>query len=312
MSFGISVCVCVCVCVCVVADVMQVSNWSLWWEALCFSISFPCCLLRATARFDCFHSVYIKLWMNSKNTINTVCPHLMTDFEWNLPDYDTHTHTYAYIYIYIYTRGGTVHVFVPSSHGMGISVRCVRSYNEYRQFTPSQEYGARSNATLFNNSLQNNNECELHTWKQSPLDSDHVQILNTSLTWTDKEVYFKGLHTQLFAKWIFVLVYPTSFIRHKSKYSITFSYLRCNISECETIIYYANDRLLLQSRFNGDTEVGALMFGSLYFNFINSAVKLAMLERMCVCVCVCARAMARSLQLFPYTSRINFKHLLSY
>ncbi len=119
-------------------------------------------------------------------------------------------------------------------------------------------------------------------------------------------------------------MYPTSFIRHKSKYSIIFSYLRCNISECETIIYYANDRLLLQSRFNGDTEVGALMFGSLYFNFINSAVKLAMLGRMCVCVCVrvcvcvcvcvCARAraMARSLQLFPYISRINFKHLLSY
>ncbi len=213
----------------------------------------------------------------------------------------THMHIYIYIYIYIYffffcclffcfyiyTRGGTVHVFVPSSHGMGISVRCVRSYNEYRQFTPSQEYGARSNATLFNNSLQNNNECELHTWKQSPLDSDHVQILNTSLTWTDK-----GLHTQLFAKWSFVLVYPTSFIRHKSKNSIIFSYLRCNVSECETIIYYANDRLLLQSRFNGDTEVGALMLGSLYFNFINSAVKLAMLERMCVCVCVCACACA--------------------
>ncbi len=45
----------------------------------------------------------------------------------------------------------------------------------------------------------------------------------------------------------------------------------------------------------------------------------------CVCQCVCARAcvcvcarvrvcvcVTRSLQLFPYTSRINFKHLLSY
>ncbi len=61
---------------------------------------------------------------------------------------------------------------------------------------------------------------------------------------------------------------------------------------------------------NGDTEAGALMFGSLYFILIKYqlAVKLAMLELMCVC----ARAPARSLQLFPYTSRINFKHVLSY
>ncbi len=43
---------------------------------------------------------------------------------------------------------------------------------------------------------------------------------------------------------------------------------------------------------NGDTEVGALMFGSLYFILIKYqlAVKLAMLELMCAsaCVCVCA------------------------
>ncbi len=60
---------------------------------------------------------------------------------------------------------------------------------------------------------------------------------------------------------------------------------------------------------NGDTEEAALMFGSLYFILIRYqlAVKLAMLELMCVCVCVCVRAPARSLQLFPYTSRINFK-----
>ncbi len=40
---------------------------------------------------------------------------------------------------------------------------------------------------------------------------------------------------------------------------------------------------------NGDTEVGALMFGSLYFILIKYqlAVKLAMLELMCF-VCVCA------------------------
>ncbi len=64
---------------------------------------------------------------------------------------------------------------------------------------------------------------------------------------------------------------------------------------------------------NGDTEAAALMFGSLYFILIKYqlAVKLALLELMCF-VCVCAHAPARSLQLFPYTSRINFKHLLSY
>ncbi len=46
---------------------------------------------------------------------------------------------------------------------------------------------------------------------------------------------------------------------------------------------------------NGDTEAGALMFGSLYFILIKYqlAVKLAMLELMCACVrvhacaCVC-------------------------
>ncbi len=48
---------------------------------------------------------------------------------------------------------------------------------------------------------------------------------------------------------------------------------------------------------NGDTEETALMFGSLYFILIKYqlAVKLAMLELMCVhecvreCVCVCVR-----------------------
>ncbi len=154
-------------------------------------------------------------------------------------------------------------------------------------------------------------EChELHTSKQSPLDSDHVLILNASLTRTDK-----GLRTQLFAKWSFVLVYPTSLIRHKSKYPIIFPYLRCNVSECETLIYYANYRLVLQSRFNGDTEVGALMFGSLYFILIKyhqcCQVSNAGTD-VCVCVCVCVCACARPLQLFSYTSRINFKHLLSY
>ncbi len=48
----------------------------------------------------------------------------------------------------------------------------------------------------------------------------------------DKGVFFKGLRTQLFEKWSFVLVYPTSLIRHKSKYSIIFPYLQCTVSEC--------------------------------------------------------------------------------
>ncbi len=138
------------------------------------------------------------------------------------------------IEIYLYIRGGTVHVFVSNRHGTGISVRCTRPYNEYRQFTLNPEGGAQSNVT-------------------------------------------------------------------------------------------ASRRT---ANANGDTEAAALMFGSLYFILIKYqlAVKLAMLElmcvcvcvcarvcvRACVCVCVCARAPARSLQLFPYTSRINFKHLLSY
>ncbi len=66
---------------------------------------------------------------------------------------------YIYIYIYIYIRGGTVHVFVPNRHGTDLSVRCMRPYNEYRQFTPNPEGGARSNATLFDNRQQKNSEC---------------------------------------------------------------------------------------------------------------------------------------------------------
>ncbi len=39
-------------------------------------------------------------------------------------------------------RGGTVHVFVPNRHGTDLSVRCMRPYDEYRQFTPNPEGGA--------------------------------------------------------------------------------------------------------------------------------------------------------------------------
>ncbi len=35
-----------------------------------------------------------------------------------------------------------VHVFVPNRHSTGISVRCMRPYDEYRQFTPNPEGGA--------------------------------------------------------------------------------------------------------------------------------------------------------------------------
>ncbi len=140
-----------------------------------------------------------------------------------------------FLYIYIYIRGGTIHVFGPNSHGTGVSVRCMRPYNEYRQFTPIQKLAPAVMQRCLITSSRRTANAELRTWKQSPLDSDHVLILNTSLT--DKGVYFKGLHTQLFAKWSFVLLYPTSLIRHESKYSVIFPYLQCNIYECETIIY---------------------------------------------------------------------------
>ncbi len=74
----------------------------------------------------------------------------------------------------------------------------MRLYSEYRQFAPNPEEGAYSNATLFDNRQQKNSKFrELRAWKQSPLDRDHVLILNASLTRTDKS---------------FVLAYPTSII----------------------------------------------------------------------------------------------------
>ncbi len=152
------------------------------------------------------------------------------------------------LYIYfVYIRGGSLHVILLNRHGMGIWVQCMTPYDKYRQFTPNPEGAlAVMQCCLITASRRTANASEsreLHAWKQSPLDIDHVLILNASLTWTDK-----ALRTQLFAKWSVVLVCPTSLIRHKSKYSIIFPYLRYNVSECETIIYYANDRLVLQSR----------------------------------------------------------------
>ncbi len=46
----------------------------------------------------------------------------------------------------------------------------------------------------------------------------------------------------------FVLVYPTSLIRHKSKYSIIFPYLQCYLSESQTIIYYVTYIAMLEPR----------------------------------------------------------------
>ncbi len=52
---------------------------------------------------------------------------------------------------------------------------------------------------------------------------------------------------------------------------------------------------VLQSRSNGDTEAGALMFGSLYFILIKYQLRCQVSNAgtdvcVCVCVCVCARS----------------------
>ncbi len=97
--------------------------------------------------------------------------------------------------ICIYIRGGMY--WYRTVTVQCLSVRCMRPYGEYSQFTPNPE-GACSNATLFDNRQHQhkNSECrELRTWKQIPLDSDHVMILNASLTWTDKSTFLaQGLH----------------------------------------------------------------------------------------------------------------------
>ncbi len=95
-------------------------------------------------------------------------------------------------------------------HGTGISVRCMRPYDEYRQFTPNPEGGVRSNATLFDNRQQKRT-----------------------------------------------------------------------------------------ANANGDTEAGALMFGSLYFDKVPTGCQVsnAGTDVFCVyvwCVCVCVRACARA------------------
>ncbi len=98
--------------------------------------------------------------------------------------------------ICIYIRGGmywyrTVTVQTSRFGAWGLTANTVNS-------PPIQKGGACSNATLFDNRQHQhkNSECrELRTWKQIPLDSDHVMILNASLTWTDKSTFLaQGLH----------------------------------------------------------------------------------------------------------------------
>ncbi len=85
-------------------------------------------------------------------------------------------------------------VFIPNRHGTDLSVRCMRPYEEYRQFTPNSNGGAHSNAALFENRQQKNSKFrELCTWKQSPLNSDHVLILNASLSRKHSAVCEMGL-----------------------------------------------------------------------------------------------------------------------
>ncbi len=98
----------------------------------------------------------------------------------------------------VYIWRGTVHVFVPKCHGTDLSVRCIRPYDEYRQFTPNPEGVACSDTMLFDyrQCQQKNSECPwVVRLKTKPTRQWHVLILNASLTWTDKS---------------FVLVYPTS------------------------------------------------------------------------------------------------------
>ncbi len=108
----------------------------------------------------------------------------------------------------------------------------MRLYSEYRQFTTNPEGGAHSNAKLLDNHQQKNSECRvLHAWKQSP------QTVTMCWFWTHlphrltKEYTLKACALNCFRNQAFVLVYHTSLIRHKSKYSL-FPYLRCNVSKC--------------------------------------------------------------------------------
>ncbi len=89
--------------------------------------------------------------------------------------------------ICINIRGGMVHVFVSNRRSTDLSARCMRPYDEYRQFIPNPEGGAHSNATLFDNRQQTNSKSHECTLENKP-PRHHVLILNASLTWTDKSL----------------------------------------------------------------------------------------------------------------------------
>ncbi len=120
---------------------------------------------------------------------------------------------HCYVYIYITLCVCTLDGYMQSKNSEYGSPYLVVShhfvYNEYRQFTLDPEGGAHSNATLFDNRQQKNRwiPCVVHL-KTKPT-SDHVLILNASLT--DKGVYVKGLHTQLRKGALFSCILPLSF-----------------------------------------------------------------------------------------------------
>jgi len=168
------------------------------------------------------------------------------------------------MYLSVFIRGVTVHVFIPNRHGTGISVRCIRPYDECRQFTPNPEEGARSNATLFDNSQLKNSECQRMAW---------VAHLKTKPTrqWpcADSEcVSHMDWQRLLHSTVCEMELCPTSLIQHKSKYSIILPYLRCNLSEYKTIIYCIMQMTgLYFSRFPTVIEVGAdVWFTVFYFD----------------------------------------------
>ncbi len=159
----------------------------------------------------------------------------------------------------------------------------MRPYNEYRQFTPNPEGGGGAPAAmqrcLITASRRTANAMSCHL-KAKPPDSEHVLILNASLT--DKGVYFKGLRAQLFAKWSFVIVYPTSLIRHKSKYSVS-----------ETIIYYVNYRLCTSVAFQrwhrgGHADVWYTVFFIIFIIIIPLFNQGGHISNAGTDVCVCA------------------------
>ncbi len=184
----------------------------------------------------------------------------------------------------VVSRGGTVHVFVPNCHGTGISVRCMRPYEEYRQFTPNPEGGAAVMQRCLRTasaSRRTANAHELRTWKQCT-DSERVSHMTN-------EYSLKALRTQLFEE--MKLCARVSYLSHSAQIQIfhnisifamyriwmlNYYLLYVNIGFCTLVAFQRWHR-------GGRADVWLTV---LYLIKYNSAVKLAMLELMCVCVCV--------------------------